>query len=199
MSIALKYKASMRPKTVSKFTAKSTDDELIAGCIAGNRLAQHYLYQRYYGKMMGICMRYTGNRTEAKEILNFAFLKVFKSLGHYKAEGSFSGWVAKIVFRTTIDHVRSTTSYKKKMDFNLSSAQTVTNTAIDHLATEELFALIQKLPTASRTVFCLYAIDGYKHKEIAKQLNISEGTSKWHLAAARKTLQTLLLNLSKRD
>lgn len=178
-----------------KVTLHSLDTDLIRCCLQKDRLAQKYLYQRYFGKMLGIPMRYTNSREEAIEVLNTAFMRVFDSLGNYKEEGSFSGWIARIVYRTAIDHARSNSTYKKIMNFNgeeESSSQSVENEALGNLAAEELYVLIQQLPTATRSVFSMYVIEGYKHHEIAQQLDISTGTSKWHLSNARKILQTLV-------
>lgn len=180
-----------------KYTPQSADADLIMGCKQKNRLAQKYLYQRYFGKMLGICMRYANNREEAAEILNIAFLKVFESLDQYKATGAFGGWVARIVFNTSIDFVRKNTTYKKVMDYNSEKDAAINEEAIENLAVEDLYKTIQKLPPASRSVFCLYVIDGYKHQEIADQLQISVGTSKWHLSNARKELQILLKNYQR--
>ena len=175
-----------------KYSLQSDDKDLIKGCLLQNRLAQKYLYEKYYGQMLGICMRYSKDREEATEILNIAFLKVFTKLDMYKPTGSFPGWIARIVFNASIDYVRKNTKYNKTMNFEIEKENSVHNEAIDVIATEELFETIQKLPPASRNVFSLYVIDGFKHHEIAKQLNISEGTSKWHLSAARKSLREMI-------
>ncbi|MEM9919840.1 MAG: RNA polymerase sigma factor [Bacteroidota bacterium] len=192
MPSVLQYPLSR--STPMKFSPQSTDAELLEGCIRKDRLAQKYLYQRYYGQMLGICMRYTKNRDEANDVLNRAFLKVFNSIEKYRSTGSFGGWIARIVLHTAIDFVRSNTTYHKVMDYNLEKDATVYNDAIDQLAAGEIYQLIQQLPPASQSVFSMYVIDGYKHSEIAKTLNISQGTSKWHLNNARKSLQKLLEN-----
>ncbi len=175
-----------------KVNLHSPDKELIKYCLQKDRLAQKYLYQRYFGKVLGIPMRYSNNREEAIEVLNTAFMRVFDSLASYQDQGTLSGWIAKIVYRTTIDHIRSNTTYKKIMDFDKEEDLVVENDALGNMAAEELYQLIQQLPTATRTVFNMYVVEGYKHAEIAEQLNISLGTSKWHLSTARKTLQTLV-------
>ena len=175
-----------------KYSNKSTDNELIQGCRQTNRLAQKFLYERFFGKMFGIAMRYTQNQEEALEILNNAFLKVFTSLDKYEDNNNLAGWIAKIVFNTAIDHVRRNTKYKQVMDFNVENDASVGNDSLGNLQAEDLYRLIQKLPTSSRTVFNLYVVDGYKHKEISEMLNISVGTSKWHLANARKELQEMI-------
>ncbi len=177
-----------------KYTSKSSEQDLILGCRKEHPLAQKYLYQKYFGKMLGISMRYTSNRDEAVEVLNTAFFKVFTCIHQFKEPGSFGGWVARIVFNCSIDHVRKQVSYKKAIDLNSEKETSINNDAIDNLATEDLYKAIQLLPPSSRTVFCLYVIDGYKHHEIGEKLGISEGTSKWHLSTARKQLQKILVN-----
>ena len=147
--------------------------------------------------MLGIPMRYTRSKEEAQGILNEAFVKVFRSIENYKNwgdEGSFSGWIAKIVFNTTMDHVRRVTRYKDKVVLGDIPITSVVNEAIDNLSLQEIYAKIQMLPSASQKVFSLYVIDGYNHREIAELLSISEGTSKWHLSNARVKLQELLKN-----
>lgn len=175
-----------------KYSLKSSDKELIKGCRKGNRLAQKGLYEKYFGKMMGIAMRYTNNKEEAIEILNGAFLKVFTSLDKYTDENNLAGWIARIVFNTSIDHVRKHTRYRQVMDFNVERDASIHNEAVDNLQAEDLYGLVQRLPQASRTVFSLYVVDGYKHREIAEMLGISEGTSKWHLASARRELKRMI-------
>ena len=177
-----------------KFTPKSSDSDLILGCRKEHPLAQKYLYQRYFGKMLGISMRYTSNREEAIEVLNMAFFKVFTNLHQFTEPGSFTGWMARIVFNCSIDHVRKQVTYKKVIDLNSERETSINNEAISNLATEDLYKAIQMLTPASRTVFCLYVIDGYKHREIGVKLDISEGTSKWHLATAKKQLKDILVN-----
>ena len=177
-----------------KYSPKSSDQDLILGCRKEHPLAQKYLYQRYFGKMLGISMRYTSSREEAVEVLNTAFFKVFTCLDQFKEPGSFAGWVARIVFNTSIDFVRKQITYKKVIDLNSEKENSINNDAIDTLATEDLYKAIQMLPPSSRTVFCLYVIEGYKHHEIGTQLGISEGTSKWHLSTARKELKKILVN-----
>ncbi len=186
-------------KNKMTYSLHSTDLELLRGCQQQDRLAQKYLYQRYFGRLMSVCMRYTGNREEAMEVLNTAFLKILEQVKTYQPTGSFSGWMATIAFNTAIDQVRSRTTYKKIMDFNVEKDVSIENPALDNLATEELFELIQTLPTATRTVFCLNILDGYAHKEIAALLNISEGTSKWHVAEARKILKHLITQANLAD
>ncbi len=172
-----------------RYTLHSEDKDLIQGCRQKDRLAQKYLYQRYYGKMLGICMRYTSQKSEAIDVLNQAFLKVFEKIDQYQPSGSFSGWIAKIVFNTAIDYIRRHTLYKEVMDYNSEQEVSMDAAIFEQLYVEDLYQSIQRLPASSRNVFSLYVIDGYKHREIADLLNISINTSKWQLAEARKQLQ----------
>lgn len=165
--------------------------------LAGDSQEQRNVYKKYYGKMMGIPMRYTGSKNEAQDILNQSFVKVFRSIENYKNygdEGSFSGWIAKIVFNTTMDHVRRVTRYSEKIVLGEIPITAVHNEAIDNMSLQEIYAKIQLLPAASQKVFSLYVIDGFNHREISELLSISEGTSKWHLSNARVKLQELLKN-----
>lgn len=184
----------MNEKTSIKISSNSSDEDLYFGCCQDNLRAQEYLYQRWYGDFMGICLRYTSSRDEAKEVLNQAFFKIFKSVKNYqpKAEGSFSGWMARIVFHTAIDQVRREAKYKKRYDFEIDVDQSVENEALGMLAAEDIFQLVQQLPSTTRTVFSLFALDGYKHAEIADLLKIGEATSRWHLSQARKQLRVLV-------
>ena len=174
------------------YTQKSTDKVLVDGCKKGNRLAQKYLYQRYYGKMLGISMRYTGHRSEAEDVLNRAFLKVFQSIDKYIPKGQLGGWIARIVFNTSIDYVRSRVKYNEVMDFNIEKDTAIEAEAIEQLYAGDLYNVIQELPENTRAVFSLYVVDGYKHREIAEMLKISTNTSKWHLANGKKMLKERL-------
>lgn len=179
------------------YSKQSTDQELIKGCQLDNKLAQKYLYQRFYGRMMVICLRYTANQEEAMDVLNRAYLKVFNKIKDYKPTGTLSGWIAKIVFHTAIDYVRSNTKYKEVIDLNTEKDIEFEPEVLDNLIAEDLYKAIQRLPGDMRSVFSLYVLDGYKHREISELLNISINTSKWHLATAKKTLRQFLKNYDK--
>lgn len=170
----------------------STDEVLLAGCRLGERLAQKVLYERYFGRNMALCMRYAGSRDEALEILNMAFLKVFQHVDRYEPTGPLGGWIARIVFNTAIDHVRSQRTYRQSIRFPEHFEAGQTEKAHDRLATEDILRLIQTLPATQRQVFNLYVVDGYRHRDIAEMLGFDEATSRWHLAQARKQLKALL-------
>lgn len=175
-----------------QYGKQSEDKILREGCLKGERLAQEALYQRYYGKLLGIPMRYTRNKEEARALLNQAFLKIFTSLSTYDERGSFVGWMSTITFRVAMDHLRAEQRYKKQILLEEKEAQAVPNEVELQLDTEDIFRYIQDLPDPLRVVFSMYVIDGYKHHEIADVLGITLSTSKWRLAKARETLQATL-------
>lgn len=181
------------------FTPQSTDAELVAGCRRQHRLAQRYLYQRYFGKMLGICMRYTSAREEAEDVLNRAFLKIFQNIGEYEEQGALSGWMATVTLRTAIDYVRSTVKYRQVIAFDSDQDLPFDADALDQLFAEDLYRLIQRLPQASRAVFSLNVVEGYTHREIAEMLGINVNTSKWHLAEAKKQLREWVTSASASD
>lgn len=167
--------------------------KLIEACIANDRSAQETLYKRYYGKMMGLCMRYVKNRDDAMSILNQGFLKVFQNLDKYAFNGSFDGWIYRIVYNSIIDQLRSRNRDFKtsEIDYNALEVSIEAN-SIQNLYIEDLLKLLDELPESSRVVFNMFAIEGFKHEEIAEQLNISTGTSKWHVNAARTLLKEMI-------
>ncbi len=188
------FPADLSPPTTPavSYTERSSDDELRQGCLDNNRLAQKYLYQRYFGRLLSIPMRYTSDRADAVEVLNQAFLKIFEALSTYQATGSFAGWMARIVFHCSIDFVRRRTAYQKHVVLGEVTETPIDNEIVRDLESEDLYAMIQSLPPAARSVFSLFVVDGYKHAEIAEMLGIEEGTSKWHLSDARRRLKILL-------
>jgi RNA polymerase sigma-70 factor (ECF subfamily) len=164
--------------------------QLIDGCKAGDRRCQEMLYRKFYGRMMTTCLRYTSNPDDALEALNNGFLKVFRNLSQYKGSGSFDGWVYNIVRNSVIDHLRKRLKYSETASLETAEAESiVTENACEQMDAAALLKLLDILPEATRTVFNLFAIEGFGHKEIGKLLGISEGTSKWHVAQARKQLQ----------
>lgn len=168
------------------------EEELIQRLIAQDRSAQRELYKTYFGKLAGVPMRYTSNKEDAYEILNDAFMKIFSSIQNYKGSGSLSGWMYKIVLYTTFAQLRKKYKYKEAMEEMEPQLLTVENDALSNLGLEEIYEKLQLLPNSHRTVFSMFVIDGLKHQEIADQLGITRGTSKWYLAKARIQLQELL-------
>lgn len=174
---------------ISKQTLK-----LIKGCIANERSAQEELYKLYYGEMLRLCYRYLKTDELAKEALNSGFLKVFQNIGSFdQQKGELQVWIKTVMIRTCIDLNRKELSFALKKE-NTGSEEDlfISPSVLQKLYVEDLFKSIRRLPANTQLVFNLYIIDGYTHKEIGEQLNISESTSRWHLTEAKKQLRVLL-------
>lgn len=138
---------------------------------------------------MTIAMRYATGEHEAADILGHAFVKMFRSINSYDAtKGNFHGWLKKIIINESLDHIKQRSRFTS-LELDTVEEPFVQNSIIEKTDAAAILQLVRQLPRATHAVFVLYAIDGYTHKEIAAQLNISEGTSKWHLSEARKILQ----------
>jgi RNA polymerase sigma-70 factor (ECF subfamily) len=173
--------------------------DLIEGCSKGDRKSQQRVYETYYGKMLGVCLRYTHDMEQAKDVLQDGFIKVFSKMEKYDRKGSFEGWMRRIVVNTAIDHFR-----KKKTDFVLLGAD---QSVEDFMEVEEdendspefefkasqVIEAMQMLSPAYRTIFNLYVFENLSHKEIAGRLSISVGTSKSNYAKAKRNLKKILL------
>lgn len=173
---------------------KADLEKLIKGCGENDRKAQKVLYERYFGLMMSISMRYCGSWDEAKEVVNTGFLKIFLKINDYKGKGSFEGWMKKIIVNSALDYIKSLKLHTEEIDDkNIFEGEFyVDNDAISDFSVDDILKHIQKLPPMSRAVFNMYIMEGYKHRDISEELGISEGTSHWHLQNARKILQTKL-------
>ena len=179
------------------------EERLIKECIKGDRKAQLRMYDLCYSYMMSICLRYCKDKQEAGARLNLAFLKVLQHLDQYDHLGSFKGWVGKITVRSIIDEFRS---QQKHYQVHVYQGQAINETDWPHTELNQivsdsdmdhLMQHVNQLSSMDRQAFNLFAIDGYSHKEIASMLNISEGTSKWHVHEARKKLRESLLKQYK--
>ena len=170
--------------------------DMIEGCIANDRVSQEALYKFFQPKMMGLCMRYYGDRNMALEQVNLGFLKVYQNLKKYKGEGSFEGWIYRIVQRTALDDLRKKLNRKNTEiqhdDMTEFDAGDGKNLGLEKLYVTDLLKLLDQLNPISRVVFNLFAIEDMAHKDISKELGISEGTSKWHLSEARKKMKQLI-------
>lgn len=170
-----------------------SEEEMLKGCLANKEKAQQYLFNRYSAKMMGVCLRYANRYDEAQDILQEGFVKVFKKIQMYSGSGSLEGWIRRIMVNTALDFLRSTKNEKKnvsvdEVEYKLEVDESISTS----LQTRDLLALIQTLPKGYKTVFNLYAIEGYSHKEIAEQLGVSENTSKSQYSRARVLIQKKL-------
>jgi RNA polymerase sigma factor (sigma-70 family) len=166
-----------------------TENDLINGCIAGNRRMQELLYQRFAPKMYAVCLRYANNADDANDLLQEGFIKVYRNLDKFRKEGSFEGWVRRIFVNTAIEHYRRKVNMNSVSEREESTAEEGAWNALDHLAEKDIIGLVQDLSPGYRTVFNMYVIEGYAHREIADMLGISEGTSKSQLARAKAILQ----------
>lgn len=173
--------------------------EIISGCIRKDRRSQEELFRLFYGKMLGVCMRYARDRDTAEEMLQEGFIKVFDKLEGFDYKGSFEGWMRRIVANTAIDQLRKAKKdpilTDNDEDFKLGGENPIVEReeveALE-IRAEMAMEAIQKLSPAYRTVFNLYIMEEYTHKEIAEILGISEGTSKSNLAKAKMNLQKIL-------
>ena len=164
--------------------------EIIHSCIRGDRQSQSKLYQLFANKMLAVCCRYSKNKEEAEEILHEGFMKVFDHLHQFKFEGSFEGWMRKIMVNCALQKYRSRPQLRPVINIETAEFDIAgTEDIISRLGTKELLNMVQQLPPAYRMVFNLYVFEGMKHREIAELLRISEGTSKSNLSDARKLLQ----------
>ena len=166
-----------------------TLDELIIQCKKQDAKAQGELYKRYSGILFSICLRYSPNYTEAEDSLQDSFLTIFKKVDQFKGKGSFEGWIKRITVNTVLQ------KYRKKRVFDIAREDQIADeidveVEDDGIPLDFLLKIIQELPDRYRSVFTLYVMDDYAHKEIAEMLGISDGTSKSNLARARMILKT---------
>ncbi len=169
----------------------SSEKRLVKQCIAGKGDAQREVYERYSGEMLAVCRRYTNNLEDAEEVLSNGFIKVFKRIDQYRGEGALGAWIRRVMVREALNFIR----YKKNLFVEVEEefqAEFGHSSTAEHYEAEHLMRMIDELPTGYRTVFNLYAIEGYNHKEIGEMLEISENTSKSQLSKARKQLQEKL-------
>ncbi|WP_409014215.1 MULTISPECIES: RNA polymerase sigma factor [unclassified Arcicella] len=178
---------------VKLITLFQTEEALVKACQKGDPKAQRRVYEKYSPKMLGICFRYVHDEFEAEEIMIEGFVKVFDKINSFKLEGSFEGWIRRIMVNESLMYMRS----NKKAQFEVSYDQILYEPEPEQfrtdLETKDLLKLIEKLPTGYKTVFNLYAIEGYSHAEIAEQLGITESTSKSQLSRARVILQNAVV------
>ncbi|MCC6458895.1 MAG: RNA polymerase sigma factor [Saprospiraceae bacterium] len=168
-----------------------TEQELVEGCVRNERRAQEAFYRQFFPEMLRMCMRYTRDEDTAIEIVNNGFLRVFKKLHTYAFKGSLEGWVRRLVYHAMADYFRNNARYLHFLVLE-ERDDVVPERSHDKFYEEDILRAVSTLPPMSQEVFRLYAIEGYSHAEIAENLDISEGTSKWHLSTARQKLRVLL-------
>ncbi len=169
------------------------EEQLIQACLQNDRNAQRKLYNAYAGRMLVVCARYMQNKEEAEDVLQEAFIKIFQNLSKFRGESTLGAWIKRIVINVAINHIRAQQHFQ-----GMDNVQEYENqfsdglTGIEGINFQELIEMIRKLPKGCQSVFNLYAIEGYQHKEIAEMINITEGTSKSQYARARAILQSQL-------
>jgi RNA polymerase sigma factor (sigma-70 family) len=172
---------------------------MIEGCARHDRKAQQVLYDKYSRLLLGVCLRYASDKAEAEDILQDSFLKIFFNIEEYSGTGSFIGWLRKVAVNTAITHYHKNLKYRYHVDIDdYVSVETGTTSFEEDLFTsDELFKVLNELPTGYRMVFNLYAVEGYKHKEIAEMLGIDTNTSKSQYSRAKAVIREKLENLGR--
>ena len=171
---------------------RAKENDWIEGCKRQNRETQKALYEFYSGKMYALCCRYIKNKMEAEDVLVVAFTKIFDRIHQYKNEGSFEGWMRRIMVNESLSYLRKNKNMYVETEIEAADREVNIDTIENHLEAEDLMKMIELLPTGYRIVFNLYAVDGFSHQEIADQLGVSENTSKSQLSRARALLQKRL-------
>lgn len=174
---------------------RTVDQHVIEGCKRNDRHAQRFVYEHYSSKMYALCCRYVKDKMEAEDVLVTAFTKVFDRISQFKGEGSFEGWIRRIIVNESLTYLRRNKSMYVETDVEEADREPDYAQLNNELEAEDLRKLIAELPTGYRIVFNLYAIDGFSHQEIADQLGITESTSKSQLSRARTLLQKKLVEL----
>ncbi len=170
-----------------------TDEELVKGCIENIPSCQKLLFERFSRKMMGVCLRYAGRSEEAEDMLQNGFIKIFEKLSTFRGTGSLEGWIRRIMVNESLAYLRKNKAMQMNIDIEDAKYKVPGNSHVGESMNEkDLLKIIQQLPAGFRTVFNMYAIEGYSHKEIAEALGISEGTSKSQYSRAKTHLQQIL-------
>ncbi|MES2430062.1 MAG: RNA polymerase sigma factor [Bacteroidota bacterium] len=182
-----------------KTTGKLTEEQLIKACIKEDAACQKEVFNRYSSRMLGVCQRYARNSADAEDILQDAFIKVFDKMHQFKFEGSFEGWIRRIVVNTALKKYTLTRYTKEISGYEVKDKDesSLDPAAYSHLTQKDLMQLINNLPHGYKVVFNLYVIEGYQHDEIAEMLGIQPGTSRSQLVKARTMLQKQILQLQK--
>ena len=176
-----------------------SDRQIIDGCAKHERKAQKVLYEKYSRFLLGICLRYVSDKAEAEDILQDSFLKIFFNIKDFSGTGSFIGWLRKVTVNTAITHYHKNLKFRYHVEIEdyVSVETGITSFEEDFFTSDELFKVLNELPTGYRMVFNLYAVEGYKHKEIAEILGIDTNTSKSQYSRAKTAIRDKLEKLAK--
>lgn len=185
MPIALSYTEAPNPADLQL---------IIADCARNQRSAQEKLYKMFQPRMMTVALRYAKDRSIAEDIVNMGFLKCFQKIDKYTFQGSFEGWLRKIVLRTALDTLRGNEKYNEKIVF-IEKEEFIERDHGERMYYDQLLKLVDMLPKTTKIVFNLSVMEGLQHKEIAELLGMSEGTSKWHLSEGRRILKEKIEHL----
>jgi RNA polymerase sigma factor (sigma-70 family) len=173
----------------------NTIDSLLEGCKKCDRKAQESLYKTLASRMMGVCIRYAKDTNEAEDVLQMGFVKVFQKVSEFRGEGSFEGWIRRIMVNTAIESYRKNLRNLNVVDIDEVYDQPQSTFDMNGLELKDLLKLVQQLSNGYRLVFNMYVIEGYSHKEIAGQLGITEGASKSQLSRARAILKNKIIKM----
>ena len=179
------------------FLHNNTEQELIGLCLKGDRLACKQLFDAYSGKMMALCYRFARDRSEAEDILQEGFVRVFNKLELYSGHGSFEAWMKRVMINTALKYRQRYVVKYAYSEFGDHQIHDNSPTVIQEMSKDEILKLVQTLPDGYKTVFNLYIIEGYSHKDIAEMLGIGESTSRSQLVKARNMLKEKLLDIKK--
>ena len=174
-----------------------SEESMVKGCLRGNQRAQRMFYEKFAPLMYPLCLRYVREISEAEDVMISGFMKAFDKIDTYTGKGSLSGWLRRIMINQALGHLRKNKTMYLEVDLETADYQPQLKWSAGHLEAEDLMKLVRQLPLGYRTVFNLYAIEGYSHKEIAEILGISENTSKSQLSRARGLLQKQILREEK--
>lgn len=173
------------------------EDEVIDGCRRSEHKAQKHLYELYSSRMLGLCYRYIEEQQEAEDVMIKGFTKVFEKIGQFRGEGSLEGWIKRIMINESLGYLRRNKAMYVEVEMDKAGQQPDFGMLSGTMETDDLLKMVNALPMGYRTVFNLYAIEGYSHKEIAEMLKINENTSKSQLSRARAVLQRKLLDAER--
>lgn len=177
-----------------------SEEELIKGCLSSIPAFQQMLYKRYAAKMLTVCMRYADNQEEAEDVLQEGFIIVFEKMHQFRMQGSFEGWIRRIMVNKSLEHLRKSSKIFPVMNINNVKDHFIsTEDVLTTLASKELLKMIQELPPMYKMVFNLYVFEGMSHKEIAAKVGIAEGTSKSNLSDARSLLKRKIYRNMERE
>ncbi len=175
-----------------------SEAKLLQGCLAGDRQSQKTLYEQYKVQMYRMCLRYANGRSDAEDILQDGFIKVFSDLHQYSGKGALGGWIRKVMVNTALQHIRKNKRIPNMIEVDqIIDLKEASEQIYSRIGAKALTEMIQKLPPGYKMIFNLYVVDGYTHQEIADQLNISINTSKSQLSKAKATLRKKLEHTMK--